>query len=517
MRTKCLVVCLFGLLLSASSSFAVEMRKWTIDGKQVEAEFAKREGSVITLRKPDGTEIKARRSQLCEEDTKYLQKLLTVRIETGAMRKWTIDGKQVEAKLIRFTPWAPLLLEQPDGKKIHAPFTRISEADRNYAHQVIDSQTTPEPTHVSKKQHGKKPHADETRVAHKDKPAPKEPPADQKVQQPEKKPKSPAEFDVFRVMHSVAWQSSAEPAAKSSTGGGLLAKVAARREHEKQTVEALSAAFEGFPLNCLKAEVVGEPEEVTHDQATTTLRVKVRVQKDIEKFQAFRKRLFAALDKFADDRVVLDHSQYKDADGRDFFDLLCLGPSGRQDLEQKFKEQVKQAKAKGTELTENYLLTLETTLRNQFFGDDFAAKKLLPTHVVLQVSTDDKESDKLNCRWYTLFPGTQAVLDKAMTRSCECRLSSVDAARQEVLLKKFPVGLECGGVPPDAYYVTLMDNHSDESKKLYTVSNLFLAEHWSREPKLTMKVDFKMADTELKAMRNLKCELRLLETLVKGR
>ena len=79
MRTKCLVVCVVGavLLVLTSMSFAAEMRTWTRkNGKTFEAEFVEEHHddgrNIVTLRKPDGTEMTIGFGMLIVEDRKYI-------------------------------------------------------------------------------------------------------------------------------------------------------------------------------------------------------------------------------------------------------------------------------------------------------------------------------------------------------------------------------------------------------------------------------------------------------------
>ena len=52
------------------------MRKWTRkNGKEFTAEFVKREGPVVTLKKPDGSEITVKMPGLSDEDRKYVEQL----------------------------------------------------------------------------------------------------------------------------------------------------------------------------------------------------------------------------------------------------------------------------------------------------------------------------------------------------------------------------------------------------------------------------------------------------------
>ena len=57
-----------------AASLKPEMRKWTRkNGKEFEAEFVKREGPVVTLKKPDGKEMTVKMPGLSEDDREYVK------------------------------------------------------------------------------------------------------------------------------------------------------------------------------------------------------------------------------------------------------------------------------------------------------------------------------------------------------------------------------------------------------------------------------------------------------------
>jgi len=419
MRTKSLVTCLVGLvLLFASSSSAAEMRKWTRkNGKEFEAEFVKREGPVVTLKKPDGTEIILKMPGLSEEDRKYVKQLTKGKGKAAPKE----EGEK-----------------EPAGKD--------------------EKPATP----------------------------------------PEKKPDSA--------------DTSTE---KPGTGEGLFVKVAAKREHEKQTVESLRTALEGFPLNCLKAEVAGDPEDVKHDQDKTTIRVSVRVQADVHKFNAFRKRLFAAVDKVATDKIDVDGSRLTEARGdQDPYFQFYLGPSGRRDLQQANRAKAERDRLAGTIPASGFL---KAQLQKMKESDDLlqaqvrAVKTFYITHLLLKASTDRNEDwSKISWRFYAVDNAAQSTLCSATTRSCECRLSSVGAKGEAVLLAKFPVGLRQSW--PQDEYRTLMT--TDVAKTAFSICDIFLDEQRASvpQPALTIQREITMADSELKDLRKLTCELRFIES-----
>ena len=165
MRATSIVVCLVGLLLLfVSFSDAAEMRKWTRkNGKEFEAEFVKLEHqsdgkNVVTLKKPDGSEITVKMPGLSDEDRKYVKQLTKSQgnPETNdqvgqksanqpatptstEMRKWTRNGKEFTAEFVK-REGPVVTLKKPDGKEITVKMPGLSEEDRKYVKQMVKSQ-----------------------------------------------------------------------------------------------------------------------------------------------------------------------------------------------------------------------------------------------------------------------------------------------------------------------------------------------------------------------------------------
>ena len=134
------------------------------------------------------------------------------------------------------------------------------------------------------------------------------------------------------------------------------------------------------------------------------------------------------------------------------------------------------------------------------------------------MSTDRNDDwSKLSWRYYAVDKAAQAALYDATSRTCECRLSSVTVKGEAILLTKFRVGLlvRLSPEPPDEYVTLIAQNRE---KLEFSISEIFHSYHDSSLDRriLTMEVAVTMDDSELKALRKLTCDLRLMERTTDG-
>ena len=327
MRTKCLVACLVGVvLLLLASSLNAEMRTWTRkNGTTFEAEFVKREGPVVTLKKPGGTEMTVHMPKLSDEDRKYVNQLTKGKDKAGA--------------------------KDSGGQKT--------------ADQPTPPASVEEPKHTGKKKHGKKPFQDNTDVAHKDKPSPEpDTAADQSKTmiveaKGSGKDRDEALKDAFREAvrkvvgayveeesvvrndkliedvrtysggcvkdHGIVsdykdgsitiWAlveqdkvvkrlKAASVSVKDVAGGKMWDEIQSKRWKDKEPADLLRSVLKGFPANCMRAEIVGEPK---HEDKDNKIQVAVEVNlfMDEKAFEAFRERLIVILDHIANESKEL--------------------------------------------------------------------------------------------------------------------------------------------------------------------------------------------------------------------
>jgi hypothetical protein len=163
-------MCLVGLLLLFASSSNAEMRKWTRkNGKEFEAEFVKLEHqsdgkNMVTLRKPDGSEMTVRIGNLGDEDRKYVKQLTKsqgkseTKGESGqtlakqpatpsnaVMRKWTRkNGKEFEAEFVK-RDGREVTLRKADGTEFAVKMGGLSDADRKYVKRLTNAKPAGKP------------------------------------------------------------------------------------------------------------------------------------------------------------------------------------------------------------------------------------------------------------------------------------------------------------------------------------------------------------------------------------
>jgi hypothetical protein len=162
MRATSIVVCLVGLILLSAS--VAEARTWTRkNGKQIEGEFVKLEQqsdgkNMVTLRKPDGSEMTVRLGNLSDEDRKYVKQLTNSQGKpenneqvgqkpanqpatptNTEMRKWTRkNGKEFDAEFIK-REGPVVTLKKPDGSEMTVKMGGLSDGDRKYVKQLTQA------------------------------------------------------------------------------------------------------------------------------------------------------------------------------------------------------------------------------------------------------------------------------------------------------------------------------------------------------------------------------------------
>lgn len=86
---------------------------------------------------------------------------------------------------------------------------------------------------------------------------------------------------------------------KEVDGKGIFAEVVTQLDAEKNSKELLGKALEGFPLNVLQADVVGNPKVVERSDSGVVIRLEVTIQADQEKFSTLATKLESTLSKIS--------------------------------------------------------------------------------------------------------------------------------------------------------------------------------------------------------------------------
>ena len=111
---------------------------------------------------------------------------------------------------------------------------------------------------------------------------------------------------------------------KQVDGKGLFAEVVTQLDAEKDAQALVEKALKGFPLNCLKAEVVGKPELVKKSDSDATIKITITFATDLEAYDAFAKRFEQTLKGIAKqktDFTIKASSQFENTGKFDFMQV----------------------------------------------------------------------------------------------------------------------------------------------------------------------------------------------------
>jgi hypothetical protein len=572
MKTKSLMMCLVGLFLLFASSSDAEVRKWTRkNGTEFEAEFVKRDGPVVTLKKTDGTEITVKMGQLSEDDRKYVKQQASSQAKpetkdaggqktadkpahstSAEMRKWTRkNGKEFTAEFVKLEHQSDgknvVTLRKPDGSEMTIRLGNLSEEDRKYVKQLTKSQGKPEtkdqggqktadqptspasaeePKHAGKKERGKQ-KKDSPAVATKNKPAhPTEEPASDQAKtmiveaKGSGKDRDEALKEAFRdavrkvvgayveeeavvkndqiikdqvltysggcvKTHGILsdykdgsitiWAlveqdkvlkrlKAASVSVKEVAGGKIWDEIQSKRWKDKEATDLLRSVLKDFPANCMKAEVVGEPKhEDKGDKIEVT--VVVRFCADEKAFEAFRERLCTVLDHVSTggDETLIDFrgngSSYVEEHGRGLYHASQL-----------WKGDTRQG-----------------------YG-------------VLYLNTSNNESwTRLGWKRYQLAPPLATVFKEASQRTCVCRLCSCDRDGKAVPIADFS--------PFHKRAPEIFTGDKYGAGYLFVLAGTFFTKSTllQHQPRMVFQQEIPMTENELKNLDKIRCELRFSE------
>lgn len=93
----------------------------------------------------------------------------------------------------------------------------------------------------------------------------------------------------------------ANVALKGVDGQSVFGNIVSQLENEKDAAALLRNALEGFPQNCITADVMGEPKIIQKDDHKATLRFQVQVRPDPKAYKSFATRLQRTLQSIAKD------------------------------------------------------------------------------------------------------------------------------------------------------------------------------------------------------------------------
>ncbi len=100
----------------------------------------------------------------------------------------------------------------------------------------------------------------------------------------------------------IAKLEAAKVAVKSVDGKGLFAEVVTEVEAKKNAEALLTKALDGFPQNCLKVSVAGEPKLVEKAESKATVQVGIQVEVDHDAYKSLAQRLTPLLEKASSEK-----------------------------------------------------------------------------------------------------------------------------------------------------------------------------------------------------------------------
>jgi hypothetical protein len=484
MRTKVVVTFLVAMFLLFASSLNAEMRKWTRkNGQEFQAEFVKVENKVVTLRTPDGKEITVKMPGLSEEDRNYVKQHRTSGKAEG-------DSKEPSA-----VPEKPA--KKPDTKKHSGKSDSASKEKPDVADKETPTPQPEEPSSgqpktmiVEAKGSGKDrdeaikdafrdavrkvvgAYVEEETVIKNDQVI-----KDQVLTYSggcvkthgivaEKSDAGVVQVTIWALVEQdkvVKRLKAASVSVKDVAGGKIWDEIQSKRWKDMQAADLLRSVLKGFPANCMRAEVVGQPKHVDKGNKIEVTLV-VQFHADEQAYKAFRERLMAVLDHVADG-------------SKDF--LLTFGDDKR-----------------GGFSSQDMRITLDKGSKEVF----------------LFVNTSRNELwTRLGWKVYRLDSALEPVLTDVARRTCECVLSSQDTSGNSQPISTFQPG---DGHRP----LTLVNPGIASGPKSFLIANTFVSHYFHpylkvwHHPKAIYEQKLDMTEDEVKNLSKIKCELRFSES-----
>jgi hypothetical protein len=455
-------MCLVGLVLLSTS--IAEAREWTkTDGTKFEAEFISWEkGKKVSLKQPDGKEIKIGLGKLSPEDQKVVRRMAKSHAKTetkdsGGQKTADKPAPQLE-ETSSDQPKTTIVEAKGSGKDRDEA---LKDAFRDAVRKVVGA------------------YVEEESAERNDKII-----KDQVLTYSGGCVKDHGILSDYKDGNITIWAlveqdkvvkrlKAASVSVKEVAGGKMWDEMQSKRWRDKEAADLLRSVLKGFSGNCMKAEVVGEPK---HEDRGNKIEVTVAVQFHADElaFKAFRERLMNVLDHVAErsEELLANFSENK----RGYFSSRDQWPAvPRQD--------------KGVTLFVN-------TSRNEL-------------------------GTRLGWRVYRLDENLKPVLTDAAWRIGKCVLYSRDTSGESKPLATFHLcQREPFGFTADLWIPThtLIDRigYSGLGNNCFFVTSTFLMldrhKHVvGHQPKAVYQQKIEMTENELKNLREIKCELQFSE------
>lgn len=295
--------CLLLVLIATLSTNGALARKWTDSTGRfsVEADFVELVDGDVALKKSDGRVIRLPLEKLSEVDQQHVR---SVTAPAGASQPSSSDGDLPIAAPRETTPHGARTPPSDDDatRTVVAdgvgltPEEALKDAFRSAVRQVVgevvDAETLVKDDQLVKDQV----------LTYSDAYIPKHTKISERN-----------EGGLFRITIRAVVErrklviklKAANVALKGVDGQSVFGNIVSQLENEKDAAALLRNSLEGFPQNCITAEVVGEPKIVQKDDQKATLRFEVQVRPDLNAYKNFATRLQRTLQS-----VAKDHGQF---------------------------------------------------------------------------------------------------------------------------------------------------------------------------------------------------------------
>jgi GYF domain 2 len=203
---------------------------------------------------------------------------------------------------------------------------------------------------------------------------------------------------------------------KEVDGKGMFAEVVTQLNAEKEAVSLMRTQFEGFPRTVLTASVIGDPELVEKANDKARVRIRVRVQPDLEAYTSFVAHIQPVLEKIAKDKgeftAVFRSEEYPSDKS-----FVYFAPKEPGFIQQVMAEWMPKS-----------------------FSRSRAIPHLNTEYATVALTTQrSKTGELLECRYYLMDKALQPLLADVGSRKGSGKLSLLDANGKVVVVDRFPL------------------------------------------------------------------------------
>lgn len=287
---------------------------------------------------------------------------------------------------------------------------------------------------------------------------------------------------------------------KNVDGQSLFAEAITKLEEEKGAEALLRKALEGFPGNCIKAEVVGKPDIIAEDEQKATIRTTVQFKADAQACKAFGARLQEILEKVAreeGDFVVAAEQEKPLARMYEGVPVLFKGIIPHPGWVYAMMPKVFASHSSRMPQEGQFVVALNTAM--------------------------NKLCDRTQWSYFCLDDSQKKVFIEVATQQLQCMIALLDSDGDEVLADRFqlemcytrfPITLLATSPAPSTGGLYHFSKQSPEwelrNKNVFLISSVFFESYsnFTYVPAVTLQREVQLTLDELKSVGSIRCELQ---------